>query len=335
MTQPRSKNDASPDPVGTSHPSNAEDSAFDLGTGDLPSPEEALAGADPLVGTPLLSRLRGSRVLFYPGAGMDVTPALRFARSGAVDAVVYCDYLYGSGRGGSFDIEEVFQKLEKSSLGIDDEIGDPLRPPGNQPRRRSRYRRNRYHGRSQDDRDNLITAAHLGQNCRADFFPNDFKGWGSKDDDASDPVIGAKACFVDVEGEAPPLHLFYLCTEAIQTYIHLWGNSGHAPFIVVVQNHGKGGLWTRLCGDCLLYAAAPKLPPFIYVGDISSEPWPNYRQISKTVVDPFSMHKSKRSLYKCTIPSHINPDSPLAAARDSSEEIDPSKYDGFSRFKIS
>ena len=42
---------------------------------------------------PLLKRLRSSRVLFYPGAGDDISPALRFVHAGMVDTIVYCDYL--------------------------------------------------------------------------------------------------------------------------------------------------------------------------------------------------------------------------------------------------
>jgi hypothetical protein len=81
---------------------------------------------------------------------------------------------------------------------------------------------------------------------------------------------------------------------------------------VVVQNHGKGGLWTSLGGDCLMYTASPRLPRFLYVGDdMGSEPWPHYRRISREAVDSHSLHRSSRSLWECTCEDYFNPDSPL------------------------
>jgi len=238
----------------------------------LPTPEEAILRAtDRERG--LLRTLRNSRVLFYPGAGRDISPALRFAEIGAIDTVLYCDYINRVPRA-------VFDDLEM---------------------------RGRFHGREARD----VHASELGQRCRADFFPALQHRWGRRDDDEANPVIGG---VMEMRSYGPDAGLFtfiYLDTEAIQTYIHVWGVAGDAPLIVVVQNHGFGGLWTSLGGDCLMYTAAPLLPLFLYVGDIGSEAWPNYRQISRAALDAQSMHRSQRSLWECTLPDRINPDSPL------------------------
>ena len=196
----------------------------------LPTPEEAILRAtDRERG--LLRTLRNSRVLFYPGAGRDISPALRFAEIGAIDTVLYCDYINRVPRA-------VFDDLEM---------------------------RGRFHGREARD----VHASELGQRCRADFFPALQHRWGRRDDDEANPVIGG---VMEMRSYGPDAGLFtfiYLDTEAIQTYIHVWGVAGDAPLIVVVQNHGFGGLWTSLGGDCLMYTAAPLLP-FFFTSGISA-----------------------------------------------------------------
>ena len=147
-------------------------------------------------------------------------------------------------------------------------------------------------------------------------------------------MIGAYAEFRIRNSDTRPIAFYYLNTEAIQTYIHLWGAVGLAAHIVVVQNHGKGGLWTPLDGDCLLYAAAQRLPRFLWLGDIGSKPWPNYYEISCKVIDPHSMHKSKRSLYKCTRSNGQNPDSPLNEWDGFTDTIQSQKYPQFQNFSL-
>lgn len=244
----------------------------DLTDDTLPTPEEAILRATGRE-RGLLRTLRNSRVLFYPGAGGDISPALRFAEIGAIDTVLYCDYINRVPRA-------VFDDLEM---------------------------RGRFHGREARD----VHASELGQRCRADFFPFVRAQSGRRDDDQANPVIGR---VMQMRSYGPDEGLFtfiYLDTEAIQTYIHVWGAAGLAPLIVVVQNHLFGGLWTSLGGDCLMYTAAPLLPHFLYVGDGGSEPWPHYRQISRAVVDTRSLYKSQRTLWECTLVDRINPDSPL------------------------
>lgn len=244
----------------------------DLTDDTLPTPEEAILRATNRE-SGLPCTLRNSRVLFYPGAGEDISPALRFAEIGAIDTVLYCDYINRAPRA----------------------VFDDLAMMG------------RYHGREVRD----VRASELGQRCRADFFPALRHRWGRRDDDEANPVIGSVMEMRSYSCDAWPITFIYLDTEAIQTYIHVWGVAGLAPLIVVVQNHGRGGLWTSLGGDCLMYTAASLLPHFLYIGDIGSEAWPNYRQISRAALDARSMHRSQRTLWECTLPDRINPDSPL------------------------
>jgi hypothetical protein len=106
------------------------------------------------------------------------------------------------------------------------------------------------------------------------------------------------------------------------------------PEAVVVQNHGKNGLWTPLDDDCRLYACAPILPRFLYVGDIGSQPWPHYHQVSREVVGRNSMHNSRRVLYECTLPNRINPDSPLQQWDGSSPRMASERYSGLGRMRM-
>jgi len=241
----------------------------DLTDDALPTPEEAFLRASGRE-SGLLRTLRNSRVLFYPGAGGDISPALRFAEIGAIDTVLYCDYIDRVPRA-------VFNDF--AMMG-------------------------RHRGREARD----VHASELGQRCRADFFPCSRRRWGRRDDDASNPVIGRVMELRLYGPDEAPLTFIYLDTEAIQTYIHVWSMVRCAPLIVVVQDHGRGGLWTQLGGDCLMYTAAPVLPRFLWVG---SNAWPNYSQISRPDVDHHSLHRNERTLWECTLPDRINPDSPL------------------------
>jgi len=264
----------------------------------LPSPEQALLAATGTAREPrrsgngnLLELLRTSRVLFYPGAHNDISPALRFACTGSVDAVVYCDYYKSLGP------RVVENLLSDFIYGLHDHGGQDRDCP--------------HLFMSHPTAVREVRAEDLGQHSRADFMPVLRHSWGRRDDDAMNPVIGWRARLNAIGDNDRRLIFLYLDTEAIQTFINVWSLAGLAPLIVVAQDHGRGCLWTRLGGDSLMYFSAPRLPRFLYVGDGGTEPWPHYREISRTVVDDRSMHKSLRSLWECTLPDHMNPESPL------------------------
>lgn len=259
----------------------------------LPTPEDAFVRASNR-DSALLRTLRKSRVLFYPGAGADISPALRFAGIGAIDTVLYCDY-----------IECVPQRVLEDF-----------------------ERLGRHYGLEARD----VHASELGQRCRADLFPSNRNRWGRRDDDESNAVIGRVIEMRSCGSDQGTLTFIYLDTEAIQTYIHVWGVAGRAPLIVVVQDHGKGGAWTRLGGDCLMYTAAPVLPQFLWVG---SEPWPNYSKISRPEVDEQSLHSNERALWECTRPDRINSDSPLKfLVSDEQNAVDPNRAAQLQPFRM-
>ncbi len=239
-----------------------------------------------------------SNSLFYPGAGKDVDPAIRFVRSANVSAVVYVDYLV---------------KTSDMNRAIDDFL----------------RRINRMIPRDGDKRFRWEERGEWVETGRHPVKPQDF-GFGNQSDffptkmtfDVAES-IGISAVFVkkydSIEAErlgrnrrAPqPLNrtvrFLYLNTEAIQTYVRLWSARKIAPRAVVVQNHGKGCLWTPLDGDCLMYRSSAVLPHYLWVGDINSMPWPNYARVSRQVMDESSMYRSYRSLFECVAPSASTP----------------------------
>lgn len=289
------------------HSDHNPDSA--AGQADLPSPRRALHQLHPPSEFPHLERLRGEKVLFYPGAGEDVSPALRFVQSGTIHTIVYCDY-FASRKSNYPSIEKTLEHFEcYSGMGEDrDDAADSwsqvLSARGDDPVRLRRSRRHhRMHRMDEFSYRGMgvLLAEDLGFPCRSHFFPS------GQISNTQGSEIGVYADFYGDSDDGQMIRFYYLDTEAIQTYLHLWGAVGKAPHIVVVQNHGKGGLWTRLDGDGLLYAAAAKLPEFLWLGDIDSEPWPHYRQVSAPATDRHSMHHSTRTLWQCTLSDRVNP----------------------------
>ncbi|RFC43649.1 MAG: hypothetical protein DVB28_001412 [Verrucomicrobia bacterium] len=237
--------------------------------------------------------------LFYPGAGLDIDPALLFAKSGAVSTVVYADYLVGDA-----SVADLFRQMERPPFGVGTmlEAGD-------------------------------LRAGDFGFASPDSFYPNvrtfGDDGRHNRDDEMA---VGKWARFQGRDGRL--LLFLYFCTEAIQTYLNLWGTQGRAPLAVVVQRHGAGGLWTLLDGDCLLYAAAQRLPKYLYVGDGGSEPWPGYRRVSEYRIDRHSANRSTRALFRAEAASAQNMDSPLNDWDGRSPSINSGRYEEFHVFKI-
>ena len=248
--------------------------------------------------------------LYYPGAGGDIDPALLFANSGAVSTVVYVDYLAGDSTNQFADVFHEFQRYANGRLG---EVAGPtswtMMETG------------------------ILRADDFGFASPDAFYPNiSTFGDSERRNRIDEMAVGRWARFQGRAGR--PLLFLYFFTEAIQTYLNLWGTDGRAPLVVVVQNHGLGALWTRLDGDCLLYAAAQRLPKYLYVGDLGSEPWPGYQRVSRDRIDRNSMHGSARALFRADAPHPRNPHSPLNAWDGRSQAIHSERYQDFHTFKL-
>ena len=240
--------------------------------------------------------------LFYPGAGYDISPALLFASSGAVSTVVYADYITGN------RCAEVFDDFEH-----------PKGPP--------------FGAAWKMLETGALRADDFGFDSPDAYYPSVSTFGDDLRERQVDPMkIGSWARFRGRDGQV--LSFFYFFTEAIQTYLNLWGINGRAPLAVVVQNHGLGALWTALDGDCLLYAAAQRLPKYLYVGDIGSEPWPGYRRVSREGINWNSQYHSKRALFRAEAPSPLNPHSPLNVWDGRSASIQTDRYPEFRVLKI-
>lgn len=296
-------------------PECAPDCRPPLDSDPLPEAADYLQGHENLRET--LRAALSEPCLYYPGAGRDVDPAILFANTGTVSTVVYIDYLAESFHDNFLTVFEEFEKISQQTQFHDREV----------------YASDRYPvWRMETTGD--ITAHDLGFSSREAFYPNTHTYGHQKSENQSETsVIGRWGRFCDTYGNARPLMFLYFFTEAIQTYINLWSIHGQAPLAVVVQNHGKGCLWTPFHSDCLLYAAAPRLPKYLYVGNFGSTPWPGYRQVSRRRTDHNSMHRSERALFEARSPFAINPNSPLAHW-DGRATIRSKRYPDFHCFKL-
>jgi len=259
--------------------------------------------------------------LYYPGAGKDVDPAVLFANSGIVSTVVYVDYLAESLL---HNFDNVFTEFERVA-------------------RRTQFSTRRVQEIHTDARcpiwrleeTGVITAADMGYSSPEAFYPNTHTYAHRKSDDhPEESLIGRWGRFHNEQGAARPLMFLYFFTEAIQTYINLWGIHGLAPLAVVVQNHSKGCCWTPFHSDSLLYAAAPCLPKYLYVGNLGSTPWPGYRQVSQSRTDHNSMHHSERALFQARTPFASNPNSPLNEWNGQATSLPSQRYPKFHHFKL-
>jgi hypothetical protein len=251
--------------------------------------------------------------LFYPGAGQDVDPAILFSTTGVVSTVIYADYALDRMSGP----ERAFARFCRHHLSVSEDMRrfcSPYRAPLDS---------------------GVLTPGDFGFDSPRAFYPDrSTYGPNRERQEGPEAVIGRWALF-ELEGiPSRPVLFLYFCTEAIQTYINLWGIRGTAPLAVVVQNHGKGLFWTRLDGDCLLYAASIRLPKYIYVGDISSTPWPGYRQLSRDRTDFNSMHRSRRALFEAKSHFGINPHSPLHLWDGRSSTLASPTYPEFNFFRL-
>ncbi len=149
----------------------------------------------------------------------------------------------------------------------------------------SRYRT------SIDDASELKPEVFGKKNIR-DFYHKDMKPkkvdqWIDAQVD-EDPFFGTRVFYSSIN-----LTLIYLKTDAIETY-QILQNQKIFPNIIVLQDHGLGGQWTRFCGDSMLYNVSKVKPTLLYV---HREPWPNYKPVSKYHIDKGQMHQFERRLY--------------------------------------
>ena len=101
-------------------------------------------------------------------------------------------------------------------------------------------------------------------------------------------------------GKGKRCAFLFLATEAIETF-HVIYKSKAAPTIIVLQDHGWGGNWTKTLGRGGVFEhlarALEILPKYLFVAD-NTEPWDGYEQVTEYVAYEGQMHLHGRALYR-------------------------------------
>ena len=194
--------------------------------------------------------------LYYPGAGGDVDPFKLFVEESDVSTIIYCDYY-------SRDVRRFYNNINTELDGY------------NIKNKR------------------CIDPAFLGCSTWEDFWPCDP---AARIGTAVPRYAFGMLSEIYSKRSNKRVNFIYLCAEAVQTYKILFSNNKYSPAVVVIQDHGMGGNWTRFGGrkSRLYEIAQPALPQMLYVhGD---DVWPGYAAVSQDG-EPEGMHGFNRKLY--------------------------------------
>jgi hypothetical protein len=198
---------------------------------------------------------KNGEILYYPGAGTDYGPFIRFSEQTALKTVIYADYGTKKDKATEFlsaipgwSVEQV-SNLQPQDLGL---------------------------------------VASWEQ-----FWPVDPE---SRKFAKPDSAFGLRAKLVR-QHDGISVDFIYLATEAAQTYANLL-LAGLRPTIVVLQDHGFGGNWTKFGGHAELFEQAQvALPRYLLVAK-GTGVWPGYTQISGGHADAGQMHSFERAIFE-------------------------------------
>jgi len=110
----------------------------------------------------------------------------------------------------------------------------------------------------------------------------------------------AYATKVKISHDGHTFDFQFFGTEALQTFEVLF-LSDDAPTVIVLQDHGLGGLWTRFGEDGKLFyelvSRMSKLPKYLYVAE-NTDAWEGYIRVTSYVAYPGQMHSHRRAIFK-------------------------------------
>jgi hypothetical protein len=214
---------------------------------------------------PLAKFLR-SRLVFYPGAGGDTHPIEIFGKSGAAHCFIFVDYL--------IDRESSESSLESSISRL---------------------------GYSPVHKQSIPVGSLWPDRWERHFFPNENEQDTLERHTA--PPYEPFAWFGIWAGCQDPskrIATLYIGYEAHEVYDRLFCQPGRekAPFGILLQDHGLGGLWTSFasaCGHLAGMTLASGLPKFLLAGEPGFL-WNGYRPASTTTCG--GMHHLPRRLHR-------------------------------------
>lgn len=207
-----------------------------------------------------------SRVVFYPGSGIDAHPVRLFGSSHSAHCFLYADY--------SQSRKALMQRLDN-------------------PRQCFKG----YH---------TLTRVHLRQNDLVNHWtshvhPTEFNyAYASVPPFGFFEVLERDPDFDDEHG-GNRLAILFLGADGIATYDALFcqANRLSAPFAALIQDHGFGGNYSSFGRNGLLEKIAFRtgvFPSYLLVAEDSQE-WEGYRLIPGLTSDMGGMHGTARALY--------------------------------------
>jgi hypothetical protein len=223
---------------------------------------------------PNLSDFFGSRVVYYPGAGLDGQPVRLFNQTHSAHCFMYVDYLVKRN-----DLEENLVKQGFTGYDVADVYeysAMELAPRGWQPH--------------VDPEKKTFSKA-----CLENFFCALY-------------IMRRKDGYGDEHG-AETFAFMYLKADAIATYDALFANRNFdPPFCMLIEDYGLGGQYAYFDGGYLLEEVAFKseVYPQYYLMCEHEVPWNKAKSLN---LEPQigGMHDSKRYLYKNTFEQKEHP----------------------------
>lgn len=209
----------------------------------------------------MLAHFLDSRMVFYPGSGIDGHAFRLFVGSHSTCCIAHADY--------GVTIDDVSDYLDPSH---------PRHPIGYEP-----VFQEQMHGHELAQSIGIAWDHPFGQ--EVNFGGGLFA------------VLQRTNGFDETHGPER-IAFLHLCAEAIWVYWQLWFTRHLAPWGMILQDHGYGSNWTSFGADGHLYQLArqpDQLPSFLLVGK-NTDAWPGFDAVSG-FDDPSGQHGHERQLF--------------------------------------
>lgn len=221
-----------------------------------------------------LSSFFGSRVVYYPGSGLDGDAVKLFASSNSAHCFVYADY--------GLNKESLEQQLDSAENG--------------------------FRGYTKLDRIKLSQEDILPKNWVQHIDPSlaGNVNYSNASEVINQPfafleILERKAEFDESHG-AKRIAILFLGADGFATYDALFCQSASQPlFALVLQDHGFGGNYARFDNKGLLHGIAQKtqkFPKYLWVDPTGTKPWEEYQQIENVAFAVGGMHNNERYLFE-------------------------------------
>jgi hypothetical protein len=225
---------------------------------------------------PSLDDFLHSRVVFYPGSGVDGSPVRFFGSRHLAHCYVYADYALGRVR------------LQRA-----------LEDPG-------------FRGYRSLDRAEVSARDVGAEDVRYHITREEFRSLGDLAVGRVSPrdapfgfieVLERVEGFGDAHGPAR-LAILFLFADGHATYDGLFCQQRETPpYAVVIQDHGWGGDYSSFGAGGLMHGIATRTgryPRYLWCADGCSIPWPGYQPVPGVPVERGGMHAMPRTIYECT-----------------------------------